>query len=97
MKNHTASKGKSVIRFTDEEMEMNEEDDDDQRVTEQNIIDAVIASAQGRIPLGGVTREEENRPEDVPRGLRYAEEEVRYGVRTCLYSRPRKTRRQFVH
>lgn len=58
--------------------------DESEGVTQQELIDALRAAAQGRLPLGGVTLPEENRPEDVPRGLRYSEEEVRHGVRFCL-------------
>jgi len=77
------SRGKASVRFTvvtNAEVQRIEEEYDEGGVTQQEMIDALRAAAQGRLPLGGVTLQEENRPADVPRGLRYSEEEVRHGV-----------------
>jgi hypothetical protein len=47
---------------------------------QQNLIDAVRDTAEGIIPIGGATLEEDDRPDDVPRGLVFSEAEIRYGV-----------------
>ena len=77
------SRGKASVRSTEvanAEVQRIEEEYEEGGVAQQEMIDALRAAAQGRLPLGGVTLQEENRPADVPRGLRYSEEEVRHGV-----------------
>ena len=55
----------SVVRFTS---------------AQQDLIDAVRDTAEGIIPIGGATLEEDDRPDDVPRGLVFSEAEIRHGV-----------------
>jgi len=47
---------------------------------QQDLIDAVRETAEGIIPIGGATLEEDDRPDDVPRGLVFSEAEIRCGV-----------------
>jgi hypothetical protein len=57
-----------------------EDDSVNRPVTQQDIIDAVRTSVAGGIPRGGATLEEDDRPDDVPRGLKYGDAEIRHGV-----------------